>query len=125
MKKIFFSGVSSILALIGLSGFKSGGSNLTTYYWFAVYFDNITVGVKPSLVNLTSTFAGVVASTVSPLNATCSQDDMHQCLVGFTENQIFISEAGAKLLKTSGVVPGAPVSQPATTAPSEFQYTKE
>lgn len=124
MKKIIFGSASAILAVVGFSAFKSAKTSTTTYYWFTADADNLTIGVKTDFTNSSAAFANTISSTVAPSSAICNKEQEHQCLVGFTAGQIFINGSGTKLLKTSGVVSGAPVNQPATTAPSAAQYTK-
>ena len=122
MKKIIFGSASAILAVIGFSAFKTAKSTATSYYWFEL------VNIDQPLGNRTLTNPGAsfikLSQTITAATTPCDEVVNFQCIVGFTEGQIFKTTGGAIVLKTAGVVSGAPAYQTSKVARITAPYVR-
>ena len=95
MKKILFGSASAILAVVGLSAFKTAKTTATTYYWLDV-IQNVSTGT----VNLAKTTeAGIVTVNGGIYSGVAATTLLFATAITAESNPLFsVCDEGSKLL---------------------------
>lgn len=108
MKKIFFSSISAILSVIGLSSFGDTKLFVTSYYWFGVIGSIPVTNTKPTFTQIggQASYIGFGQQASITVSFPCS-GTLNLCVLGYTFGAIsgFSASGIPTGLKTVSGVP--------------------